>query len=104
MPLNPYPLAMTPGELAAIRTRVAEIGPRIQPLLHPHPPLPERNAFAHIWLGLKHVFGDAWRARADPASVHAFLDWIELEPNGDYSDYAGPTRERIDEPGLFDAP
>lgn len=94
---------MTPGELAAIRARVAEIGPRIQPLLHPHPPLPERNAFAHIWLGLKEVFGESWRERAEPASVQAFLDWIEREPNADYSDYRGPVRERIDEPGLFDA-
>lgn len=93
---------MTPGELAAIRARVAEIGQRIQPLLHPHPPLPERNAFAHIWLGLKETFGERWRERADPASVQAFLDWIEREPNADYGDFPGPVRERIDEPGLFE--
>ena len=66
------------------------------------PPLPERNAFAHIWLGLKLVFGESWRERADPESVHAFLNWIEREPNPDYGEYAGPVRERIDEPGLFD--
>jgi hypothetical protein len=50
------------------------------------------------------VFGEAWRERADPASVRAFLDWIEREPNADYGEYPGPVRERIDEPGLFDAP
>jgi hypothetical protein len=94
---------MTSGELASIRERVAEIGARIQPLLVPHPPLAQRNAFAHIWLGIRVTFGDDWRERADPASVHAFLEWIAGEPNADYGDYSGPVRERVDEPGLFDA-
>lgn len=66
----------------------------IQPLLAPHPGLAQRNAHAHVWLGLKVIFGESWRQDAAPASVQAFLDWIEQHPNADYERYAGP-RERL---------
>lgn len=84
---------MQPDELVAVNDRVREVADRIQPLLEPHPGLARRNAHAHVWLGLKVTFGDDWRARASPASVHAFLDWMAAHPNLDYGSYAGPRDE-----------
>ena len=55
-----------------------------------HPGLARRNAHAHVWLGLKVVFGEEWRERTAPASVRAFLDWMDANPNADYEEYAGP--------------
>lgn len=78
------------GELAQVTARVREVADSIQPLLLPHPGLARRNAHAHVWLGLKVVFGEDWRERAAPASVHAFLDWMAAAPNADYGDYGGP--------------
>lgn len=84
---------MNPDELAAVNARVRAIADRIQPLLAPHPGLAHRNAHAHVWLGLKVTFGDEWRERTVPESVHAFLDWMDANPNAEYGDYAGPRRE-----------
>lgn len=84
---------MGPDELQAVNARVREVADRIQPLLAPHPGLAKRNAHAHVWLGLKVVFGDDWRERAAPSSVHAFLEWMDANPNADYDEYAGPREE-----------
>ena len=84
---------MQPEELKAINARVRAVADRIQPLLEPHPGLAARNAHAHVWLGLKVVFGEEWRDRAAPASVDAFLSWMDANPNADYDDYAGPRHE-----------
>ena len=84
---------MDPRELQAINARVREVADRIQPLLEPHPGLARRNAHAHVWLGLKVIFGDDWRERAAPAGVHAFLGWMDANPNADYEEYAGPRDE-----------
>jgi hypothetical protein len=84
---------MDPRELQAINARVREVADRIQPLLEPHPGLARRNAHAHVRLGLKVIFGDDWRDRAAPASVRAFLGWMDANPNADYDDYAGPRDE-----------
>lgn len=84
---------MGPDELQAVNVRVREVADRIQPLLKPHPGLAKRNAHAHVWLGLKVIFGDDWRERAAPASVHAFLGWMDANPNADYDEYAGPREE-----------
>ena len=84
---------MDPRELQAINARVREVADRIQPLLEPHPGLAKRNAHAHVWLGLKVIFGDDWRERAAPAGVHAFLDWMDANPNAEYEEYAGPRDE-----------
>jgi hypothetical protein len=46
-----------------------------------------------VWLGLKVIFGEDWRDRAAPASVHAFLAWMDANPNADYDDYRGPREE-----------
>jgi hypothetical protein len=81
---------MSPDELAAVNARVRAVSDRIQPLLEPHPGLARRNAHAHVWLGLKVVFGEEWRECTSPASVHAFLDWMDANPNADYDEYAGP--------------
>ena len=81
---------MSPDELAAVNARVRAVSDRIQPLLEPHPGLARRNAYAHVWLGLKVVFGEEWRERTSPASVHAFLDWMDANPNADYDAYEGP--------------
>ncbi len=81
---------MSPDELAAVNARVRAVSDRIQPLLEPHPGLARRNAHAHVWLGLKVVFGEEWREQAAPASVHAFLAWMDANPNADYEEYAGP--------------
>ena len=85
--------AVRPDELAAVNDRVRAVADRIQPLLKPHPGLACRNAHAHVWLGLKVVLGDDWRERAAPASVHAFLAWMDSNPNSDYGDYLGPREE-----------
>ena len=84
---------MDPRELQAINARVHEVADRIQPLLEPHPGLAKRNGHAHVWLGLKVIFGDDWRERAAPAGVHAFLGWMDANPNADYEEYAGPRDE-----------
>jgi hypothetical protein len=85
--------AVRPDELAAINVRVRAVADSIQPLLEPHPGLARRNAHAHVWLGLKVIFGDDWRERAAPTSVHAFLAWMDANPNADYDDYTGPREE-----------
>ena len=84
---------MNPADLSVVNARVRTVAERIQPLLEPHPGLAQRNAHAHAWLGLKVTFGDEWRVRTAPESVHAFLDWMEANPNSDYGDYPGPRRE-----------
>lgn len=89
-----YAAAVQPPQLAEVTERVRAVADRIQPLLEPHPGLARRNAHAHVWLGIKVVFGDDWRARADPASVGAFLAWMDHHPNADYGDYPGP-REQL---------
>jgi hypothetical protein len=86
--------AVRPDELAAVNDRVRAVADRIQPLLEPHPGLARRNAHAHVWLGLKVIFGDDWRERAAPASVHEFLAWMDANPNADYGEYRGP-REQL---------
>ena len=84
---------MRPDQLAAVNDRVRAVAERIQPLLEPHPGLARRNAHAHVWLGLKVIFGDDWRERAAPGSVQALLAWIEAHPNADYDAYGGPREE-----------
>ena len=84
---------MLPADLVAVNARVRAVADRIQPLLAPHPGLAQRNAHAHVWLGLKVVFGEEWRERTAPASVHAFLDWMDAHPNADYDEYRGPREE-----------
>ena len=81
---------MQPDQLNAVTQRVRAVAEAIQPQLLPHPGLAQRNAYAHVWLGLKVVFGEDWRERAAPASVHAFLDWMLEHPNNDYDAYGGP--------------
>ena len=85
---------MHPEELAQINARVRAVADRIQPLLEPHPGLARRNAHAHVWLGLKVIFGDDGRERAAPASVLAFIAWMDAHPNADYEEYDGP-REQL---------
>jgi hypothetical protein len=46
-----------------------------------------------VWLGLKVIFGEEWRERTAPASIRAFLDWMDANPNAEYDDYAGPREE-----------
>jgi hypothetical protein len=89
-----YAAAVQPPQLAEVTERVRAVADRIQPLLEPHPGLARRNAHAHVWLGIKVVFGEDWRARADPVSVGAFLAWMDHHPNADYGDYPGP-REQL---------
>ena len=84
---------MRPDELQAVNARVRAVADRIQPLLEPHPGLAKRNAHAHVWLGLKVIFGDDWRERAAPSSVLAFLGWMDANPNADYEEYMGPREE-----------
>ena len=88
-----YASSVLPDELQAVNARVRAVSDRIQPLLEPHPGLAKRNAHAHVWLGLKVIFGDDWRDRAAPASVYAFLAWMDANPNADYEEYAGPREE-----------
>jgi len=75
---------MTPLELNEIRERVRVVSERIQPLLAPVSGLSKRNAPAHLWLGVREIFGDEWRVRAQPSSVLRFIDWIAAHPNADY--------------------
>jgi hypothetical protein len=84
---------MRPEELATVTARVRSVADRVQPLLDPHPGLAKRNAHAHVWLGLKVVFGEEWRERAAPESVLAFLSWIDANPNAAYDEYRGPREE-----------
>jgi len=78
---------MSPEELRSIRERVREVAERIQPLLAPVSGLARRNAPAHVWLGIRERFEDEWRARAEPANVRRFVDWIERHPNADYDEW-----------------
>lgn len=81
-----------PNDLAPVREAVARVGARIQPLLEPHPGLARRNAFAHIWLGVKLRFGDDWKETAEPTSLLEFIEWIDSHPNDDYEEWPGPPR------------
>jgi hypothetical protein len=83
---------MAAATLAQVNARVREVADRIQPLLAPHAGLARRNAHAHAWLGIKTVFGDDWRERADLAAVLAFVAWLDAHPNDDYEAYDGPVR------------
>ncbi len=101
---------MTDTELRQISDRVAEVGARIQPLLAPCEGLSKRNAFAHIWLGVKTRFGESWRSAADGEEVQNFLTWVGDNPNADYDEYTGSvTLQRTEvprirnEPTLFDS-
>ena len=78
--------------LAQVNARVRQVADRIQPLLTPHPGLARRNAHAHAWLGIKTVFGEHWRQRADLGTVLAFVEWLDRHPNHDYQAYDGPVR------------
>ncbi len=80
---------------------VRTVGDRVQPLLEPHPGLAARNAHAHIWLGIKTLFGSSWRERAHAAQVVAFIRWIELNPNAEYAEYIAPITLKDPEQGLF---
>ncbi len=95
-------MSLTHAESAAIRAAVARVGDRIQPLLHPHPGLVRRNAYAHLWLGIKVRFGDDWRETAEPRSVLGLIEWIGLNPNEDYDRWGGPVvRRSIADRGLL---
>ena len=83
---------MTAASLAQVNARVREVADRIQPLLAPHPGLARRNAHAHAWLGIKTIFGEQWRERADLGTVLAFVEWLDTHPNDDYENYDGPVR------------
>ncbi len=75
---------MTLEELQRIRDRVRMVAERIQPLLEPVEGLARRNAPAHLWLGVRVLFGDEWRVRAHPESVLRFVEWVGANPNADY--------------------
>ncbi|MSR29177.1 MAG: hypothetical protein EXS03_06350 [Phycisphaerales bacterium] len=96
---------MTKREYEQIRALTAEIGPRIQPLLQPCEGLTKRNAFAHIWLGVRTRFGEGWREVALAEEVAGFVRWIGNNPNADYSDFRGGithvSDRRATEPSLF---
>ena len=83
---------MAAPTLTQVNARVREVADRIQPLLAPHAGLTRRNAHAHAWLGIKTVFGEQWRERADLAAVLAFVEWMDAHPNDDYEAYDGPVR------------
>ncbi|MFM7808277.1 MAG: hypothetical protein ACKPEA_10180 [Planctomycetota bacterium] len=88
--------------LAQVNARVREVADRIQPLLAPHAGLARRNAHAHAWLGIKTMFGEQWRERADLGTVLAFVEWLDANPNADYEAYDGPVRQRdLSERGLL---
>jgi len=87
-------VSLSHEESTAIREAVARVGDRIQPILHPHPGLERRNAYAHLWLGIKVRFGEEWRDSADPSSVLALIQWIDANPNLEYDDWAGPAVHR----------
>jgi len=93
---------MAAPTLTQVNARVREVADRIQPLLAPHAGLARRNAHAHAWLGIKTVFGEQWRERADLAAVLAFVEWLDAHPNDDYEAYDGPVRHRgLGERGLL---
>ena len=83
---------MAPPTLTEVNARVREVADRIQPLLEPHAGRARRNAHAHAWLGIKTIFGDDWRERADFATVLAFVAWMDAHPNDEYEAYDGPVR------------
>ncbi len=85
---------MDDAQLALVNEQVRRVAQEIQPLLRPHAGLAQRNAHAHVWLGIKVVLGETWRQDASPASVSAFLAWMRANPNADYEEYTGP-RERL---------
>lgn len=91
---------MTGADLAQLRSLVATVGERIQPLLLPCETLAHRNAFAHIWLGVKTRFGDNWRETADSGEVGAFVRWMDAHPNEEYGAFAGSVTAR-ELPTLF---
>ena len=78
--------------LAQVNAHVREVADGIQPLLAPHPGLARRNAHAHAWLGIRTIFGEDWRERADLSTVMAFVEWMRTHPNDDYEAYDGPVR------------
>lgn len=82
---------MTRDEIAQIRLRVAEVGAKIQPLLQRHTAHLERNAYAHIWLGIRTRFAHDWRERSLATEIEAFVGWIGENPNAPYEEFAGPT-------------
>ncbi len=84
---------MTSDEIARIRQRIAEVGATIQPHLHPHSALAKRNAFAHLWLGIRTRFGENWRGVAIAGEVETFVDWIGENPNAQYEEFTGPTTQ-----------
>ncbi|MSR44646.1 MAG: hypothetical protein EXS15_04715 [Phycisphaerales bacterium] len=105
---------MLKEEIARIRELVASTGATIQPLLHPHGAIAKRNAYAHIWLGIRTRFGAAWRESAIAHEVETFINWTSENPNADDEEFTGSTtrlpvqtpsldapRTRA-EPGLFD--
>ncbi|MBM4006859.1 MAG: hypothetical protein FJ292_04740 [Planctomycetes bacterium] len=93
---------MNAVSIAQVNARVREVADRIQPLLAPHAGLARRNAHAHAWLGIKTVFGEQWRERADLGTVLAFVEWLDANPNADYEAYDGPVRHLApDERGLL---
>ena len=93
---------MAAPTIAQVNARVREVADHIQPLLAPHPGLARRNAHAHAWLGIKTIFGDHWRERADLATVLVFVEWLDAHPNDDYEAYDGPRRHlELDERGLL---
>lgn len=93
---------MTPPTVTQVNARVRQVADRIQPLLVPHPGLARRNAHAHAWLGIKTIFGEDWRERADLSAVLAFIEWMDAHPNDDYEAYDGPVRHLApDERGLL---
>lgn len=83
---------MSAPTLTMVNARVREVADRIQPLLTPHAGLAKRNAHAHAWLGIKTIFGEDWRERADLTTVLAFVAWLDAHPNDDYEAYVGPVR------------
>ncbi len=98
---------MNPSQLKTIREQVAMVGADIQPKLLPEPGLARRNAYAHIWLGIKTVFGEHWREGCVSEEVVLFVAWIAEHPNADYADFGGrvspcalPTQNAKEE-GLF---
>ncbi len=93
---------MAAPTLTQVTARVRQVADRIQPLLAPHAGLARRNAHAHAWLGIKTIFGDHWRERADLATVLNFVEWLDAHPNDDYEAYDGPRRHlELDERGLL---
>ena len=99
---------MNSEQLKTIREQVAQTGARIQLQLLPHDGLPHRNAFAHIWLGVKTVFGEHWREGAQSSEVGAFVAWIGANPNASYESFDGEVTpclllaQKAPQGGLFD--